>query len=218
VYLDFSEPMSRAARELALFWVWNSLMDYIQSRKGQGRQYPPLSIVVDELSYLIRGTQLNTDVIISELAELLDVRARNANLWITLATQSMQQLPDQLLATCLQMKSHMYGAISNYAMAIDRAQRWLRKDLHKVKDVHRIWATDPGDLRYGIPPRHFVIDTQNVYYTIDELDYLGGRRFMELQRGEWYVALSTAEGQGTKNGHQDHNQQNGFSALYTAGK
>lgn len=197
LYLDFSEPMSAASREIALFWVWNSLMDYIQSRKGQGRDFPPLSLVVDELSYFVRGTQLNTAVIISEIAELLEVRARNSNCWVTFATQSMRQLPDELLATCLQMKSHLYGAITDYEQALDRARRWFRKDPKMVKDVHRIWATETsgGAFMSPVSTNHFVIDTQNVYYPLDEQDYLNSRNFAELEKGQWYLAAATREGE-----------------------
>jgi hypothetical protein len=91
VYIDLRGNDPDTVKEVKLFWVWNSLMEYIKRRS---REDPPLGVVIDEVSYLVRSSALNTDVIIEEFRELCQVRKRNANVWLTAATQEQKEIPE----------------------------------------------------------------------------------------------------------------------------
>src|SRR3712207_735201 len=103
VYIDFSGKQPRRARELKFFWVWESLMEYLEHRGVRGKKLPPLAVVVDELTYFTRGHRTNTKVIIEDFREFLQVRRRNANVWFVGATQDEAELPLDMRRACLQL-------------------------------------------------------------------------------------------------------------------
>src|SRR5215217_7324597 len=126
VLIDLRHEKSDKARELKLFWVWGSIYEYIKSREANGRTRPPLSLVIDELSYFVRGNSINRGVITEEFRELIQVYKRNSNVWFTAATQEVAELPTELQRACLKTATHMYGAIDNPDMAkrLARRRRW----------------------------------------------------------------------------------------------
>src|SRR5215204_3183281 len=56
VLIDLRHEVSESALILKLFWVWNSILEFIQSRGAAGHDLAPLSVVIDELSYFTHGT------------------------------------------------------------------------------------------------------------------------------------------------------------------
>src|SRR5215218_2933259 len=126
VLIDLRHEKSDKARELKLFWVWVSIYEYIKSREANGRERPPLSLVIDELSYFVRGNSINRGVITEEFRQLIQVYKRNSNIWFTAATQEVGELPSELGRACLKTATHMYGAIDNpdFAKKLARRRRW----------------------------------------------------------------------------------------------
>src|SRR5215217_8193291 len=93
VLIDLRYEKSDKARELKLFWVWGVLYEFIKSREANGRSRPPLSVVIDELSYFVRGNSINRGVITEEFRQLMQVYKRNSNIWFTAATQEIGEIP-----------------------------------------------------------------------------------------------------------------------------
>jgi hypothetical protein len=192
-------------KELKLFWVWNSLMEYIQSRGAGGRYKPPLAVVIDELSYFVRGQQLNTEVITEEFREFVQVRRRNANVLVTCATQERSELPREMQSVSLQLPSHLYGATANPETALENANRWFRKEPKRMRARGRLYLlqvhewTVPRTSRvehsHWLTSLEQIVDeTPPAYMTYDEQEYEDSRRFLELPKGEWLFGKSPAEG------------------------
>jgi hypothetical protein len=166
VLIDLRHEKSDKARELKLFWVWGSIYEFIKSREANGRERPPLSLVIDELSYFVRGNSINRGVITEEFRQLMQVYKRNSNIWFTAATQEVAELPSELQRACLKTATHMYGAIDNP----DFAKRLARR---------RRWGPDPS-----FP-----------YMEPEELQIEYAQQLQELRKGEWLAGVSPIEGE-----------------------
>src|SRR5215216_4437825 len=166
VLIDLRYEKSDKARELKLFWVWGVLYEFIKSREANGRERPPLSLVIDELSYFVRGNSLNLRVITEEFRELMQVYKRNSNIWFTAATQEVDELPSGLARACLKTATHMYGAIDN-------------PDLVKRLARRRRWGPDPN---------YPFLEPEDL-----QIEY--ARKLQELKKGHWLAGVSPEEGQ-----------------------
>jgi hypothetical protein len=93
------------------------------------------------------------------------------------------------------MKNQLYGATTELETALTLARRWFELNPWEVKYWQRVWASDPGDLRAGIPPNHFVIDHTPIFLSLEEQEYRNSRRFTNLKKGEWLFAQSSGEGE-----------------------
>jgi hypothetical protein len=80
-------------------------------------------VVIDELSSFVRGTSLNGEVICEEFREVIQVRGRNANVWLTAATQEQAELPETMQRACARLSSQLYGATSELETARANARR-----------------------------------------------------------------------------------------------
>ena len=181
------------ALELKLFWVWNTLTEYIIERS---RSCPPFSIVLDELSFFVRGHALNTDLISEEFRELIQVRKRNANIWLTAATQEMAELPQAILTASLQMGNLLFGATVEDETALRLSGRFDTIDPLKLKDSRVLmgfrpegYSTDPYAPRtYGITGE------QKTFYTFDEQKEMESGKYKALHKEDWFFAQIQAEG------------------------
>src|SRR5215217_5610130 len=165
VLIDLRDEKSDKARELKLFWVWGSIYEFIKSREANGRTRPPLSLVIDELSYFVRGNSINRGVITEEFRQLIQVYKRNSNIWFTAATQEIGEIPSELRDACLKTTTHMYGAIDNPELAKRLARR-------------RRWKDDPN---------HPLLDSEY-------LQKLYAAKLQELEKGQWLTGASLDEG------------------------
>ena len=165
VLIDLRNEKSDKARELKLFWVWGSIYEYIKSREANGRARPPLSVVIDELSYFVRGNSINRGVITEEFRQLMQVYKRNSNIWFTAATQEIGEIPSELRDACLKTTTHMYGAIDSP----DLAKRLARR---------RRWKEDPN----------------HPFYASEDLQMKYAAKLQELEKGQWLAGASIDEG------------------------
>jgi hypothetical protein len=174
VLIDLRYEKSQKAKELKLFWVWGSIYEYIKGREANGRERPPLSVVIDELSFFVRGTSLNKGVITEEFRELIQVYKRNANIWFTAATQEVGELPSELARACLKCGTHLYGAIDS-------------PDTAKRLTSRRRWDVTPQITGYkrDVPVFETVQDIQKAY----------AEQLQGLKKGQWLAAVSQEEGE-----------------------
>jgi hypothetical protein len=181
VFIDLRYDRNISSRQLKLFWVWNAIREYIDERGLAGTDYPPLGIVIDELSYFVRGDTLNTEVIAEDFRELIQVRKRNANVWLTLATQKPEELPDTLKGACDDMKHTLFGAIQDRETALKYARDWYTVDPFKVKYQRQAM--------HGEEPQ---------YMDLSEQDYLNSLNFSRLKKGHWLYAQKEGAGESKK--------------------
>ncbi len=83
VLLDFRDVENAWLKRFGLFWVYSSLVTFIR-RRGHGRHLP-ISLVIDELSYLVGSAGMNTDVLTADIDELINRIARSHSVWVTLS-------------------------------------------------------------------------------------------------------------------------------------
>jgi len=189
VLCDFSREYSQFARQFKLLAVFNMLLEHIAHR---GRGVPPLSVVIDELSFFVRGAaHTNTSVIAEQFRQMIEQRMRNNNIYLTLATQDLKQIPLEMLSACLNLKSLLIGAQSDPETAQYLAERFIEHDPMRVKYWERVWASEQLN---GLT-RHFVIDHRPVFSPLEEQRYTAHRVFMTLPKGTWLFAESAGEGE-----------------------
>jgi hypothetical protein len=194
VYIDLRNDIySEQAKGLKLFWVWNSLMDYIKSRGAAGRDYPPLAVVIDELSYFVRGNSLNTLEIIEDFREFVQVRKRNANIWLVGATQEILELPELMQRACLGIHSQMFGRIADLETALFLAKRFFDHEVDPfiVKHWRTVWGSDSAQGK----SIYYPISYEPEFMSLDEQWYLQSKKFRTLRKGEWVALFSKKEGE-----------------------
>jgi hypothetical protein len=150
-------------------------------------------VIFDELSYFVKGAAyLNTHTIAEKFRQLIEQNMRNNRVYLTLATQDLKQIPEEMRTACLNLKNFLFGAQSDPETAKYLAERFMLRNPWEVKYWERVWATDNFGHGYI---EHFVIDYRPVFLTLEEQLYLNARDFMHLKKGEWYFAQSAGEGE-----------------------
>lgn len=183
--IDYRDVRGAEAKQFGLLWVYGSLLQFIKDR-GPGRHIP-LSVLIDEVSYLVGSAGVNTDVLADDLDELINRIARNHGIWVTIATQELFQLPtDQIRKTLLSMGNCIFGRTSDQAAAELLSAKYFQYDPFKVKRERIVWGSFQGE--------HYEIDREPVEYSMAEQVYLNAKAFLELPTFHFLVGGSLREG------------------------
>lgn len=87
------------------------------------------------------------------------------------------------------------GATTEHATAVRNAQRWAQLDPHKVKHWRNVWASENvGSILSGPRTRHFVVDQEPEFFSLEEQEYLASRVFWDVPKESWLYAESPGEG------------------------
>jgi len=196
VLIDLRHEVSDFALNVKLFWVWNSILEYIQSRGAAGHSLPPLSVVIDELSFFTQGTNLNTKEIVKDFREIVFARKRNANIWLTCATQEMRELPQELQTACLSMGSLMFGATIDEETALMLSRRFDAIDPYKLKDSRTIWGFRPegNSIDPNAPRTYGITGEQRIFFNFDEQRVMNSEKYLNLPKEDWFFARARYEG------------------------
>jgi hypothetical protein len=189
VLIDLREVRSMEAKKFCLLWTFADTVAFIKER-GHGR-HRPLSLIIDEIAYLVGSTGLNTEVLASDLDELINRIARSHSVWVTLATQEQYQLPEGIRRTLLSMGNVIYGRTSDPSAAEDLVKRYYPYDPYWVKKYVPQY-TMPSFL--GQPTQRILVDIQTVEFTIEEQVALWSRIFRNLPTYDFMVGASKWEG------------------------
>jgi hypothetical protein len=195
VLIDLSGRDLETAAFMKLFWVWNSVLEYIESRQSRGHTLPPLGVVIDELSTFVSGEALNREKIISDFRKIVLERKRNANIWLTAATQEQRELPSAMLSVCLALGSLMFGATIDTKTALALAGRFDHLDTTKIK--HREYhfgreLKEPAKPWWGTQP--VLSGETKTFYTLAELEHMESQKYLNVPKEDWFLARSTGEG------------------------
>lgn len=183
VLLDCRQLLDHERKKFAILWVYAGLLEWIK-RRGPGR-HRPLSLIIDEITYLLGEKHARTDPLVEDMEELVARLARNHAIWLTFAHQEVNQLSDRVNFLLITM-NQIFGSTADVDAALANARRFDRWDPEWEKKRENVWAGD----RSG----HQVIDQRIVEYTIDEQTYLHSRRYLELPRFTFLVGLCGGEG------------------------
>lgn len=180
VLIDFRGEHDLERMRFKLVWSFNYLMDFIKHR-GAGR-HKPISLIVDEITYMLSSATLHTDILAADMDELINRIARNYMIWLTLCHQELYQVNETIQKTLLTMGTQIFGSTTDLRAALELSRRFFRYDPHWVRKYERVY-------RDG-----FVIDHTSVEFTMEEQAYLEALRFLDLPRYHYLVSPSPMEG------------------------
>ncbi|OJV93804.1 MAG: hypothetical protein BGO39_15665 [Chloroflexi bacterium 54-19] len=187
VLLDFGNEHNLEQRKFKMMWVFTSFMEWIKHR-GAGHHHPPVSFIIDELVSLMNvNTAASAGIFAHNLEELINVYARNYNIWLTIAHQELYQLDPNTQKTLLTMGTQIFGSSADIDAALTLAKNLFPYDPEKVKRYEPIYSSFQG--------KSSVIDYRPINYTIEEQKYLKAYELKNRNRFEFIVRPATGEGQ-----------------------
>ena len=184
VALDFRHELDLESLRFKLLWVFRSLTDFIKAR-GPGR-HTPISLIVDELTFLTAVKTAQSDLLADDLEELISRLSRNHAVWLTLSHQELNQFGQRLQDVLMTCGTQILGGTSDPLAAQTLADRFARYDPDLIKKWENVYASYQGVSE--------VIDERTVEYTLEEQRYLASLPFLELPRFQFLVAAAEQEG------------------------
>lgn len=193
ILLDFSRETTVELRRFKMLWVLQSFLSFIQAR-GFGR-HRPISLVVDELASMYHT---GSDLFAEDMDELINVIARNARIWLTLAHQELYQFDERTQKTLLSMGTQIIGVTEDWEAAERLARQFYQYDPFLVKRYEQMYGSvSGGDGTYPM-----VVDQRPVEYTMEEQFHLAAYLFRQTPR--FHFAVRVAPGEGTSTGQIQH--------------
>jgi hypothetical protein len=167
VILNFKGITDPLARRLAEQWILESLYPHLKER---GRRPIPFVLLIDEFAKLAaQGTEDNkplTDL----FDELMAQYARNNQIFVTAALQSVDQVDERLARTLFRLGTLITGRAGSNCEARTVADHLFRKDIYRVQHYRKVWAHEPvinSFTRSTIGTNHFVIDLEPQYMSLE---------------------------------------------------
>lgn len=192
VLFDLRGVESEDARRFAMFWVFRTIREHM-FRRGTNPKLP-ISLVIDELTYLLPSDPREDDMLTEDLVELTSRIARNHKVWLTLAHQDLNQVSPRVQNVLMRMGTQIFGGMSDPDMMEKTARRYVKWDPYMVKKVNPVWM----NVQEGFGFRSFssprVIDQTTEEFSYDEQVLLFGERLYDLGPLEFEVAIGTQEG------------------------
>ena len=184
VLIDFRGEHDLERLRFKMIWLYNYLLEFIR-RRGPGR-HKPISLIIDELTYLLQFETLRTSLLAQDLDELINRIARNYSVWLTLCHQEMYQLPETIQKTLMTMGTQILGVTTDTESAVEVARRFVRFDPQLVKKYEPVYNSSMGVLS--------VIDYRSVEFSIEEQELLNSFRLLDLSRYHFLVSSASVEG------------------------
>lgn len=183
VCLDFRHELDPERRRFKMLWVFQSFLAFIKHR-GAGR-HTPIGLMVDELTALYHfDAQGGSDIFSTDLDELINVLARNYQVWLTLAHQELFQVDEKSCKTLLGMGTKIIGVTSDMEAALTLARALIPYHPARVKKYEPVYG--------GMQP--YLIDFQPVEWTIQEQERMAAQLFTQLRPFHFLVKPALAEG------------------------
>lgn len=207
VILDFQDITSDADVRFKMRWVFSYLWEFIKQRANPREK--PISVIVDELSYLLSSHGSSDDLLASDLDNFINKDMRYRNIWLTLAHQELYQIPQRIQKTLLSMGTQIIGQTSDREAAETLANMYLNYDPYWMKKEIPRWAVMshqrlewyPGaPMGYGSRSNSIPIMWNDQYiktvdyvteeYTLDEQREIAAKEFMNV--GKFHFLLATS--------------------------
>jgi hypothetical protein len=185
VLLDFRNvPEHR--KQFCVVWAHHTLLEWIR-RRGPGR-HTPLSLIVDEATYLLSDAQAREDPLADDLEELISRLARNHSIWCTYAHQELNQLNERAARLFMDLGTQFFGRTADLDAAMTVARRFYRWTGKEVKKVDAVWH----------PPTMFTnewTEYRTAEFTRDEQAYRDGLKLFDLPTFHFLLGVAPREGE-----------------------
>ncbi len=184
VLIDLRGELDLERIRFKMLWVFTNLMEFIKSR-GAGR-HTPISVVVDELSYLLGFETLGHNPLADDLDELINRISRNYMVWLTLAYQELNQFDEKTKRNLLTMGTQIFGSTTDPEAALQIARRFFRYNPYRIKKTEPVYMSFQGMVE--------TIDYRTVEFTAQEQRELDSFRLLDLPKYHFLVAAAPSEG------------------------
>lgn len=177
ILLDFRGDRERRFK---ILWAWSSFLEYVEKR-GPNRDQP-ISVIIDELSFLLALNSSGNDLLSEDMSDLIDRISRNNNLWLTLAHQETNQLPRRIQDSLWTLGTQILGRTSHPDTALDYAKRFYPYDPTWIKRTESTMDAKGN------------MNTRQLEFTPTEQQHLRSQTFRNLERFEFMVSKISGEG------------------------
>ena len=182
VLIDFRHVLDTEQRRFRMMWVLFYFLEFIKHR-GAGR-HKPVGLVIDEISALTNfDLQSGTDLFAGAIDELLNVWARQGQVWVTIAHQEVFQVSERMLKTLMGCGTRILGRTSDMEAARTLARELVPADPHRVKRYDPVYGGEEK-----------IIDYRPVEYSLDEQHYMAAQLYRKL--GKFRFVVQTLSGEG----------------------
>lgn len=185
VLLDFRKVPEHRKR-FCVVWAHHNLLEWIR-RRGPGR-HTPLSLIVDEATYLLSDAQAREDPLAEDLEGLISRLARNHAIWCTYAHQELNQLNERASRLFMDLGTQFYGRTADLDAAMTVARRFYRWTGKEIKKVDTVWH----------PPTMFAdewTEYRTAEFTRDEQAYRDGLKLFDLPTFHFLLGVAPREGE-----------------------
>ena len=122
--VDLSTVLDEELRRFLFLWVLSCFIDFVKYR-GVGR-HKPVTLTIDEISLLTQmDAQSGSELFALRLDELINVWARQCNVWVTLAHQEPWQLGPRMQRTMEGAGTRIIGKTSSMESALAMARQMI---------------------------------------------------------------------------------------------
>ena len=174
VLFDFRHVLDTEQRRFRMMWVLFYFLEFIKYR-GAGR-HKPVGLVIDEISALTNfDLQSGRDLFAGAIDELLNVWARQGQVWTTIAHQEVWQVSERMLKTLMGCGTRILGRTSDMEAARTLARELVPADPHRVKRYDPVYNGERRDHR---PAAGGVLAGRTALHGITLYKNLGKFRFV----------------------------------------
>lgn len=185
VLLDFRNVPEHRKR-FCVVWAHHTLLEFIR-RRGPGR-HKPLSLIVDEATYLLSDATAREDPLAEDLEELVSRLARNSQVWVTYAHQELNQLNERAARLFMDLGTQFFGRTADLEAAMTIAKRFYRWTGKEIKKVDTVWH----------PPTMFAsewTEYRTTEFTRDEQAYRDALAQLDLPTFHFLLGVAPREGE-----------------------
>ncbi len=182
VLLDFRHVLDAEHRRFLMMWTLFYFLDFIKHR-GAGR-HRPIGCIIDEVSVLTNiDVQSGLDLFAIAIDELLNVWARQGQVWVTISHQEMWQVSERLFKTLMGCGTRIIGRTSDSTAALTLSRELIPADPRRVKRYEPLYDREQQ-----------VFDYRPVEYNLDEQHYVAAQLYKNLSTFQFLVRTMSGEG------------------------
>ena len=182
VLFDFRHVLDVEQRRFRMMWTLFYFLEFIKHR-GAGR-HRPVGLVVDEISALTNfDLRSGQDLFAGAIDELLNVWARQGQVWTTLAHQEVWQVSERMLKTLMGCGTRILGRTSDAEAALMLARELVPTDPHRAKRYDPVY-NGAGE----------IIDWRPVEYSLAEQHSMASQLYTGLGKFRFLVKTLSGEG------------------------
>jgi hypothetical protein len=176
-------------RQFKLLWLFLSLIDFIKrwGASRSGERGAPLSLVIDELSFLTAQAARGHNPLVDDLDGLINRLSRNYDVHVTVSLQEPYQVPVGVRQTLLSLGTHFVGRLSDPESMRGLADRFVAYDPYLIKKTEPVYMSRFGEA--------YVVDERSREFSLVEQRELTRQRFATLPKYHYLVSRTLQEGE-----------------------